>query len=80
MKGGGIVQNHYNLYYLFLEDKLQNHMEEKARDEIQKNLENLYKKIKPGEKTKPLNSIRKKEQEEKRIYEEKNKSINGSTS
>lgn len=41
------MEQHYNLYYLFLEDKTQNPMREEKVMEIRKNIENFYKKIKP---------------------------------
>lgn len=41
------MARHYNIYYLFLEDKEQNPMREEKALEIQKNIENFYKKIKP---------------------------------
>lgn len=44
---------HYNLYYLFLEDRERNPMVEHRKKEIQKNLEKFYKKIKPPPKSKP---------------------------
>ncbi len=48
------MDGHYNLYYLFLEDKQKKPMpEQKARD-IRKNLEIFFKNIKPPAITKPL--------------------------
>ena len=52
------MDNHYNLYYLFLEDQQRNPMDPDARDQIRKNIENFYKKIKPPWEADPPNSIR----------------------
>lgn len=41
------MARHYNIYYLFQEDKERNPMREEKALEIQKNIENFYKKIKP---------------------------------
>lgn len=41
------MAEHYNLYYLFLEDKANSHLPPERKEAIQKNLENLIKKIKP---------------------------------
>ena len=41
------MDKHQNLYYLFAADKAKNPMPEQKKEEIRKNLENFYKKIKP---------------------------------
>ena len=41
------MKEHYNLYYLFLEDKLKNPMPEKRRLEMRSALEKFYKSLKP---------------------------------
>lgn len=41
------MTQHYNLFYLFLEDKAKNPLSPEKKKEIQKNLENFFKKIKP---------------------------------
>lgn len=48
------MADHYNLYYLFLEDKAQHPISEVANSEIQKNIEIIYEKIKPPWISKPL--------------------------
>ena len=48
MKGGDYgVKKHYNLYYLFEEDKVKHPMPSEAKDRIRKNLQDFFKKIKP---------------------------------
>lgn len=56
MKGGEGLKKHYNLYYIFLEDKNNNLMSQERRQEIKKYLENFYKEIKPPWTEKPLNN------------------------
>lgn len=41
------MKKHYNLYYIFLEDKLKNPMSEERRREMEKNILKILKKIKP---------------------------------
>lgn len=41
------MDKHYNLYYIFLEDKAKNPMNPKRFSEMQKFFENFYKSIKP---------------------------------
>jgi len=41
------LPEHYNLYYLFLEDKLKHPLPVEKFSEIQKNLEKFFKKINP---------------------------------
>lgn len=41
------MKDHFNLYYIFLEDMQRHSMSEKRNEQIRKNLENFYKKIKP---------------------------------
>lgn len=41
------MAEHYNLYYLFLEDKARHPMPEEKMLQIQKNIEKIYEKIKP---------------------------------
>lgn len=41
------MADHYNLYYILLEDKAQNPMPEQRARKIRKNIEKFYKKIKP---------------------------------
>lgn len=41
------MQKHYNLYYLFLEDREQNPMSVDRNLEIRKNVEIFYKEMKP---------------------------------
>jgi len=48
------VKNHYNLYYLFLEDKEKHPMSDRGNQAIRKNVENFYKKIKPPWNSQPL--------------------------
>ena len=43
----------YNLYYIFLEDKLKHPLPIAADLRIQKNLEKFFKNIKPERKSKP---------------------------
>ena len=45
---------HYNLYYLFLEDRQANPMPEQTAAKVRKNLEKFFKNIKPPELPKPL--------------------------
>ena len=49
------MDGHYNLYYLFQEDKQKNPMPEHKVKEIQKNFEKFSKNIKPSPISKPLN-------------------------
>lgn len=51
------MAKHYNLYHLLLEDQQRNPMDPDARDQVQKNIEEFYKKIKPPWEAKPLISI-----------------------
>lgn len=48
------MDGHYNLYYLFLEDRQANPMPEQAAIEVRKNLEKFFKNIKPPEQAIPL--------------------------
>lgn len=41
------MKDHYNLYYLFLEDKEKNPLPIQQSEAIRKNLEKFYEKIKP---------------------------------
>lgn len=41
------MQKHYNIYYLFLEDKEKKNLPEDRNTLIQKDIEDFYKKIKP---------------------------------
>lgn len=41
------MEKHYNLYYLLQEDKRAHPLSEEKKAEIQKNIENFLKKIKP---------------------------------
>ena len=52
-QGGIKLHEHYNLYYIFLEDKLENRMPEDKRQAIRKKLLKKLKKIKPNENLKP---------------------------
>ena len=52
------MQEHYTLYYLFLEDMQHHPMPEKKNAEIKKNIENFYQNLKPPWSDVPLNSIR----------------------
>lgn len=52
-KGGLALVRHYNLYYLFLEDRERNPMDAGRKKEIQKNIEKFYEKIKPPPNAKP---------------------------
>ena len=53
-------KKHYNLYYLFLEDKLENMMSENRKQEILDILLDIFEKksknIKPDENSEPLNN------------------------
>ena len=51
------MKDHYNLYYIFLEDMQRHPMSEKRNAEIRKNLDNFYRKIKPPWEDKPPNII-----------------------
>lgn len=51
------MKEHYNLYYIFLEDMRRNPMSEERSAQIRKNLENYYKKIKPPWQNNPLRII-----------------------
>ncbi|MBQ3147339.1 MAG: hypothetical protein IJB91_06390 [Oscillospiraceae bacterium] len=48
------VDGHYNLYYLFLEDKQKRSMPKSTAMVIRKNLQNFFKNIKPSTASKPL--------------------------
>lgn len=52
------MKEHYNLYYIFLEDMQRHPMSEERNVQIRKNIENFYKKIKPPWQPNPLNNIR----------------------
>ncbi len=41
------MKEHYNLYYLILEDKQKHPLPKAQSDAIQKNIEEFFKKIKP---------------------------------
>lgn len=41
------MKEHYNIYYLFLEDRAKNPVPDDRNEAIRKNIENFYKKIKP---------------------------------
>lgn len=41
------MAEHYNLYYLFAQDKARHPMPEDKKEEIRKNIEIFYQKIKP---------------------------------
>ena len=41
------MEKHYNLYYLLLQDQQAHPLSERKKAEIQKNIENFLKKIKP---------------------------------
>jgi len=41
------VKEHYNIYYLFLEDKRQHKMPSEKKEKILKSLQEIFKKIKP---------------------------------
>lgn len=53
------MKAHYNLYYIFLEDMRQHPMPEERNVEIRKNIEIIYRKIKPPWKSSPLNITKK---------------------
>lgn len=44
-----------NLYYILLEDQQKNPMSQEAKERIQKNIENIYRKIKPPWRANPPN-------------------------
>ena len=48
------MAEHYNLYYLLLEDREKNPMPEQKAMAIQKNLEKFFKNINPPEQAIPL--------------------------
>ena len=48
------VDGHYNLYYLFLEDKQKHSMPKSTAMVIRKNLQNFFENIKPSTASKPL--------------------------
>ena len=48
------MNGHYNLYYLFLEDKRKHPMPEHKVQAIRKNIEKFFEKIKPPAFSKPL--------------------------
>lgn len=50
-----MVSGHYNLYYLFLEDKQKHPLPEHRANTIRKNIEKFFKNIKPPAFSKPLN-------------------------
>ena len=52
-EGGRRLSRHYNLYYLFWEDRERNPMDGQRKKEIQENIEKFYKKIKPPPNAKP---------------------------
>ena len=41
------MQGHYNIYYLFLEDKKKNPMSEDKINEVRENIEKYYEELKP---------------------------------
>ena len=47
------MDGHYNLYYLFLDDKQKNPMPEQKMMDIRKKLEKFFKNVKPPAITKP---------------------------
>lgn len=47
------MKKHYNLYYLFLEDMQKYPLSEERSQQIRKNIEKYYKKIKPPDKSIP---------------------------
>jgi hypothetical protein len=47
-KGGDFcVKEHYNIYYLFAEDKKRHQMPDDKKEKILKNLQEFFKNIKP---------------------------------
>ena len=67
------MTGHYNLYYIYLEEKQKNPMPDQRVLQMQKNIENFYKKIKPPRQEKPPNIIQEKNNTKKEnIYHEKN--------
>lgn len=48
------MDGHYNIYYLFLEDKQKHPMPEQPVTDIRKNLKKIFKNLKPPESSKPL--------------------------
>jgi len=48
------VEEHYNLYYLLLEDKEKHPLPAQQSERIQKNIEKFCKEIKPFRKSLPL--------------------------
>lgn len=59
------MAEHYNLYYLLLEDQQKNPMSEAAKEKIRKNIEKYYREIKPPWQANPLNSIQEETPKEK---------------
>lgn len=59
------MAEHYNLYYIFLEEKQENPMPTQRILQMQKNIENFYKKIKPPWQEKPPNIIQDKNNTQK---------------
>ena len=51
------MKDHYNLYYIFLEDMQRHPISEKRNAEIRKNLEYFYRNIKPPWEDNPPKSI-----------------------
>ena len=47
IRGVILLESHYNLYYIFREDKQAHPLSEAKKQEIQKNIENFLRKIKP---------------------------------
>ena len=62
------MKGHYNLYYLFLEDKEQHPLSALRSEAIRKNIEKFFEEIKPPWKSLPLTSreqkLQQKESEE----------------
>ena len=56
------MAEHFVLYYLFLEDQRANPMPEDRNRQVRKNIEKFYQKIKPPPFSRPLTSIRDKEE------------------
>ncbi len=48
------MHGHYNIYYLFLEDKAKNPMSPRRKAEMQKEIEKFYQKLKPNQNLQPL--------------------------
>ncbi len=48
------MHGHYNIYYIFLEDKEKNPISPRGKAAVKKRIEKFYKKIKPNQNSQPL--------------------------